>query len=119
VTEERIQIKRSIDDIVAQGYEQVSRKYRIVARLPEGKTGLEALAEVDPELAKHMLDEVNLEAGRHYMRVHARHTQLSLTWEEFNEFLIKTGKKPAPLEKIKALAIAKGTYDPAWDTKST
>ena len=27
-----------------QGFRQVSRKYRMVARLPEGKTGLEALA---------------------------------------------------------------------------
>jgi hypothetical protein len=111
---------RNIDELIAQGYEQTSRKYRIVARLPPGKTGLEALAEVDPGLAANILRNANEQAAQQFRRVHAQgEDQLTLTWGEFNEFLVKTGKGPMPLEKIKELAIANGTYDPAWDLART
>lgn len=50
-----------------QGYRQVSRKYRTLARLPEGKTGLEALRRFIT------IDGISEpEAGDHFLRVHSR-----------------------------------------------
>jgi hypothetical protein len=53
---------------------QVSRRYRIVARLPEGKTGIEALSEASgrPEWAAG-LRETN--AGDQFLRVYATDTR--------------------------------------------
>ena len=74
-------------DLYKQGFRQVSRKYRMVARLPEGKTGLEALAEVDPRLAKDMLDRMNNAAAEQYLRCYAKPPYvLTLSVEEFDEF---------------------------------
>ena len=59
----------------------------MVARLPEGKTGLEALAEVDPRLAKNMLDRMNNAAAEQYLRCYAKPPYvLNLSVEEFDEF---------------------------------
>lgn len=33
--------------LIAQGYKQISARYRILARLPEGKTGINALVEAE------------------------------------------------------------------------
>lgn len=79
---------RNIDQLIAQGYIQVSRRYRIVARLPEGKTGLEALREVDPRLVQEMLDRVERDATDMYLRVHATPAEkLNLSETEFEAFL--------------------------------
>jgi hypothetical protein len=72
-------------ELLAKGYQQISRKYRHVARLPEGKTGLQALMEVDPLLAKRMLDSAESYAKEHYLRVHAK-DKLTLSEEEFEAF---------------------------------
>jgi hypothetical protein len=77
-----------VEQLIAEGFEQVSRRYRRLARLPYGKTGLEALAEVDPELAAHMLDSVNRRAAEQYMRVYAKDDEkIELNAEEFDEYL--------------------------------
>lgn len=39
----------TIDELLQQGVKQLSRKYRLVARLPVGMTGLDALRERSPE----------------------------------------------------------------------
>ncbi len=117
VEETRVRIKRNIPALVAQGYKQVSRKYRMVAGLPEGKTGLEALKEADPEKYADLMTRVEEMAADRYRTYCADKNghRLTLTWEEFNEFLTLTGRKPLPLELIKEQAIANGTYDPRWD----
>ena len=82
-----------IDDLIAAGFQQVSRKYRMLARLPPGMTGLEALATVDPQLAAHMLLNANRQAAEQYMRVYAKGPdQVTLTEHEFDEYLGKTGR---------------------------
>lgn len=64
-------------DVVAQaylvdGYRSISNKFRTAPRLPPGKSGLEALAEVDPHHAEKLLEEVEERATEAYLRVHAR-----------------------------------------------
>jgi len=62
--------------LIDQGYHQTSRKYRHVARLPEGKTGIEALAEASAkyrpgdalEWATRLGEQA---AGGHFRRVYA------------------------------------------------
>lgn len=82
-----------VDELIAEGYEQISRKYRTLARLPYGKTGLEALAEVDPDLAVQYLRNAEEMAKSQYLRVYSR-DKVELTTEAFNEFLQKTGRRP-------------------------
>lgn len=68
---------------------QVSRKFRLVASLPEGKTGKEALAasggpRCDDATWIDGLGEAR--AGEQYLRCYAPHTQLSLEeWIEFKK----------------------------------
>ena len=82
-------------EIVAQGYQQVSRKNRMVARLPPGMTGLEALRTVDPQLADNFLANAERMAAEQYMRCYAnKENQLTLTQGEFAEFLKATGRGP-------------------------
>lgn len=69
-------------DLIAQGYEQVSRKYRRLARLPLGMTGLEALRQADPELASHLERNLEETAKFMYLRIHAKDFVV-LTPEEF------------------------------------
>lgn len=40
--------------LIAEGYHQTSHKYRSLARLPKGKTALEALEEVSPSTAQRL-----------------------------------------------------------------
>jgi hypothetical protein len=83
-----------VDALIVAGFEQVSRKYRTLARLPAGKTGLEALAEVDAALAARFLQNANEHAAEQYRRCFARHeNKVELTIDEFNEYLEKTGRK--------------------------
>ena len=56
-----------VNYLILVGFEQVSRKYRTLARLPLGKTGLEALAEVDPDLAAQFLRNANRMAAEQYL----------------------------------------------------
>ncbi len=59
-----------VEKIIREGYYQVSGKYRTVCKLPEGKTGIEALAEASgkPEWAA-LLGETG--AGDQYLRCYA------------------------------------------------
>jgi len=84
-----------VDDLITAGFQQVSRKYRLLARTPANKTPLEALAEVEPAYAKHILAQANDRAARHYMAVHARgEDKVELSYGEFVEYLKKTGRAP-------------------------
>jgi len=84
-----------VDDLIALGFQQVSRKYRLLARIPAGKTGLQALAEVQPDYARQILDNAERQAAAAYMRIHAcGDDRVELTREEFEEYLSKTGRAP-------------------------
>lgn len=71
--------------LVAEGYHQVSRAYREVARLPEGKTGKEALLEVGWTDTDGMLE---WHAADQFRRVYAQSRGLvrQLTRSEFEWF---------------------------------
>ena len=79
-------------DCVSQGYVQVSRKYRIVARLPTGRTGMQALEAVDSSLAKQIRDNAERSAKEMFLRMYAL-DKLILSREEFAEFLQLVGKR--------------------------
>jgi hypothetical protein len=56
-------------ELIAAGYEQVSAKYRHVARLPEGMTGIEALAMHDPGELRRIQDEIERRCAATFRRV--------------------------------------------------
>ena len=86
----------SVDDLLARGARQTSRKYRGVACLPRGMTGIEALKERSPEQYTRLLKDMESRAADMYRTYVAQsfgdHYELSV--EQFNEFLAKTGRKP-------------------------
>lgn len=71
--------------LVTEGYHQVSRAYREVARLPEGKTGIEALQDVGWRGAEGMRES---SAADQFRRVYAsgRGLTRTLTRSEFEWF---------------------------------
>ena len=88
-TEERIRM------LVADGYEQISSKNRVVARLPEGMTGIQAIERFEPEMLVRSMERMEREAAERFRRFHAREHGLTLTLTD-REFylyrLIVTGK---------------------------
>ena len=68
--------------LIADGWFQVSRKYRTVARLPEGKTGKEALLESSrrsvPDAPRWVACLSERDAADYWGRVHARAASLWL-----------------------------------------
>jgi hypothetical protein len=84
-----------VDNIIASGFRQTSRKYRRLARVPQGKTPFEALKEVDPHYAEMLLERLNNWAENEYLRVHANGEDVvELSDDEFKEYLAKTGRAP-------------------------
>lgn len=69
-------VLREAREVLEQKYCQTSRAYRHVARLPEGKTGVQALAEASGDAAwSDRLGERS--AGDYYLRVYAEKVTLS------------------------------------------
>lgn len=96
---------RNIQELIKQGYKQVSSQYRTVARLPSGKSGKDALYEAEMAVLGDDLDAetitywkgekrrwVNMMGERgsadHFRRVHAQAAGLwiELTQKEFRDF---------------------------------
>lgn len=74
-------------DLIANGFYQVSRKHRMVARLPHGKTGRQALAEASGRSDwAHAMSEAS--AGDHFLRCHTDRNGLCVTVDRatFEEF---------------------------------
>lgn len=74
-----------IKALIVQGYESISNKYRMVARLPAGKTGIEAMSEVDPQY----MQLVEKNTAEQYRRVHAKWNTdevLELSASDYVEF---------------------------------
>lgn len=86
----------SVDELLAQGGQQMSRKYRHVARLPPNMTALEALRTRAPEHYASVMRRAEEWAAHEYRLYVAGKfgDSFTLSVEEFNEFLVKTGRKP-------------------------
>lgn len=98
-----------VEELKQRGAVQLSRRYRLVAVLPEGKTGLQCLREARPHTAA-MLEE-RLERWAKDMYLNSAHAvesgcQIELTYEEFNEWLHL--HKRAPLDGYKAIPKKEG-----------
>lgn len=108
-----MRVAHDIPELIKLGYKQVSAKYRTVARLPEGKSGKDALYEAemavlaeDGDLADEILAYWRKEKKRwvdglgervaadHFRRVHAHAAGLwlELTPTEFSAFKAQGGK---------------------------
>lgn len=99
---------RDIAAMIKAGYEQLSRKYRTVARLPSGMNGYEALKRHDRYLANHFLEQAMRNCAREYMVRYAKNDQrngldtdlyVELTDEEFREWLGQRGCDPSRLKE--------------------
>jgi hypothetical protein len=55
-------------ELRAGGYQQLSRKYRLVARVPAGMTAMDALRKYDPAAAARYLQMAEQWAAEHYRR---------------------------------------------------
>jgi hypothetical protein len=67
----------------------------MLARVPLGKTPLEALEDADPHAAAQLVSWLNDRARAMYVRVYAEgENRVELSDEEFLEFLGKTGRVP-------------------------
>lgn len=58
-------------ELIAKGAEQTSAKYRAVAWLPAGETGLEALQRLCPGAARRILESAERQARDEYRRMGA------------------------------------------------
>lgn len=85
-------VNNNVKELFERGAIQLSRKYRTVAVMPEGKTGMECLQEHYPEEAKHLLERIEENAKDQFLRLHSS-THVELTREEFNEWLQLRGCK--------------------------
>lgn len=63
---------KTAQELIDEGYMQTSAASRSLGRLPAGKTGLQALADVAPETARRILERAEHEATSTFLRVHAR-----------------------------------------------
>jgi hypothetical protein len=87
--------------LLEQGYYQVSRKYGMLARLPDGKTGRQALFEASMEQYRGLPNEASWDAQQrrwvghlpeasaadHYCRVYApKHLQRTVSQSVMNAF---------------------------------
>lgn len=82
-----------VEKLIRRGYKQTSSKYRTVACLPEGMTGLQALESYNPDAYKALMERTEQQAADTFRRVNATGLlQLELTEEEFTEFKKKGGE---------------------------
>lgn len=74
--------------LVRDGYMQTSARFRCVARLPEGKTGLEALRDVAPNDYARIMGQAERNAADEFRRIYAERCglQIQLGPEEFAAF---------------------------------
>ena len=78
---------RSVRELIDVGYMQVSSKYRILARVPPGKTALEALDDISPKEAVRVRAQCERTARGQVLRLNSRkEDRVELTPAEFAEF---------------------------------
>lgn len=83
---EQSDIQKKVQGLIDQGYMQVSHKYRSLAKLPEGMTGLEALAKFAPDFHKDLVRRMEAQARSQFLRVYSKEESIELTQEEFAVF---------------------------------
>jgi len=74
--------------LIEDGYQQTSGKYRRVARLPIGESGIQALRRADPDTYQAIMMRAERDCADTYRRVYANRegNQLVLTHEELRAF---------------------------------
>jgi hypothetical protein len=84
----------NVKELISHGYQQTSSKYRTVARLPPGKTGLEALRDVSPHDYHLIIARIEQQCASTYRRLYAEKegNQLELSPEEFAAFKAAGGE---------------------------
>ena len=83
-----VNAEKEAADLIAQGYFQTSRRFRHLCKLPEGRTGVQALADASGDRVwAEWLGEAN--AGDHWLRVYGK--PISVSQEVFAEFLRQGG----------------------------
>ncbi len=98
-------LKEKIADFIARGAIQLSRKYRNIGVPPpleEGQTYLDKLRIADPLRWERLEELAKEEVTRKDQTTH-----LTLTYDEFNEWLRQTGRSPA-------LANWQARWEAAW-----
>ncbi len=87
--------ERLAKELVSAGYKQISSKYRIVARLPEGKSGYEALRDADPDFAGRLLANFQRDCEDQFLRVCANNShRMTLDELTFAAFRAAGGRTP-------------------------
>jgi hypothetical protein len=83
-----------VDALIKTGYMQVSAKHRLVAKLPDGMTGLEACKRDMPQFYETVMDNAERLARSQWLRCanSAERYREKLTVEEFAEFKNKGGE---------------------------
>jgi hypothetical protein len=83
-----------VKELIAQGYQQTSSRYRTVARLPPGKTAVEALRDCDPNAYKQIIKRIEQQCASAYRRLYAEKNgdQVELSLEEFAAFKAAGGE---------------------------
>lgn len=75
-------------------WKQTSRKYRHVARLPPGKTGIQALKDASPDECRRVEELLERQCAAQYLRLYAAKEGFreELTEEEFENFKANGGE---------------------------
>jgi hypothetical protein len=83
-----------IDDMIAQGLQSMSRKYRRVFLPPIGKSFVERIKEEDPALHAYMLEDLEARAKEMYRSKFAEKNGdvFVMSPADFREYLTKTGR---------------------------
>lgn len=82
------------EELIADGYMSVSNKYRHVAKLPLGETGVQALSRVCPDAAKDIADRIEQQSANTYRRCYTERdgNMLELSIEEYSDFRKSGGR---------------------------
>ncbi len=80
--------ERIAADLHARGAQQTSRKFRCVAWLPSGETGMQALERVAPNAAREIRQRIEDSCADTYRRMHAERdgNQQALDLRTFQAF---------------------------------
>lgn len=66
----------------------------MVGVLPEGKTGIEMMEEVDPDYVRDLRERLERDCAEQFLRVHGMEDcTVTLSEEEFDEFLEEKRKR--------------------------
>ena len=79
-------VHRDVRELIRNGYTQTSRRFRRLAKLPDGMSGIEAMQTVDPTWIKERMSRLEADAAELFCRVHSAE-KIELTDVEFAIYL--------------------------------